>query len=384
MRGHLRKRGKSSWQLKFDDGRDPKTGKRRTRFRTVRGSRKDAEAVLRTLLYELDRGVFVDPGKLTVAEFLRSWVDDYAKTNVSRKTFERYNEIVEKHLIPAFGGLKLSALRPVHIQREWGKAQQSGRRDGKGGLSAQTIQHHHRVLSLALTYAVRLQLLSTNPAKGVVPPRVERREIAVFSDSELAALLKAIQGTRLYMPVLLASTTGLRRGEVFGLRWQDVDLENATLSVVQALEQTKSGLRFKAPKTSRSRRKISLPELTVEALRVHKGQQAGERLALGQGKDPDDLVFTDLDGTRVNMERVSRKFSEKVRRLGLPRVTFHGLRHTHLTQLLRTGVHPKIASERAGHSSVSMTLDTYSHVIPGMQEDAAKKVDMAMRTALER
>lgn len=170
----------------------------------------------------------------------------------------------------------------------------------------------------------------------------------------------------MYVPVLVAATTGLRRGEVFGLRWKDIDLEESVLSVSQALEQTRSGLRFKAPKTARGRRTISLPSITVEQLREHRVEQAKERLALGLGKHSQDLVFTEVDGAPVNIERVLRKFSQKVGVLGLPLVTFHGLRQTHITNLLKAGVHPKIASERAGHASISITLDTYSHVVPGM------------------
>jgi len=383
MRGHIRQRGKRSWQIKFDDGRDPSTGKRRIRYKTVSGTKREAERELNKMLSDLDRGSFVDAGRLSTGQFLKNWLSDHAAHSVSRKTFERYEEIVRTHLVPKFGALKLSALRPSHIQRAWGEDLLSGRRDGRGGLSARTIQHHHRVLSQALSQAVRLQLLAVNPATAVSPPRPQRREILVLQDDELASLLRALEGNPMYVPVLLAATTGLRRGEVFGLRWKDIDLDRRELSVSRTLEQTRTGLRFKAPKTARSRRTVSLAEITVETLRTHRIRQASGRLALGLGKDPTDLVFADHDGAPVNIERISRKFSQEVTSLGLPPVTFHGLRHTHITNLLKAGIHPKIASERAGHASISITLDTYSHVVPGMQEDAAKKVDAALRTALE-
>ncbi len=182
---------------------------------------------------------------------------------------------------------------------------------------------------------------------------------------------------------MLASTTGLRRGEVLGLRWKDIDLDRGTLTVIQMLGQVRSRLYFKPPKTKAGRRTVTLPAITIEALRQHKVRQSEERLRLGLGRDDSGLVFTRPDGQPVIPTSFSRTFCEFVKNRGLPPISFHGLRHSHLTHLLRAGVHPKVASARAGHSSTAITMDIYSHILPGMQEDAASKIDAVVRTALE-
>jgi integrase len=214
-------------------------------------------------------------------------------------------------------------------------------------------------------------LIARNPCEAVDPPKPARKEIAYLSSDEMATLLKAARASRFYPVILLAATTGLRRGECLGLRWRDVDLDGAALSVAQALEETKAEIGFKSPKTARSRRTVTLPALAAEELRRHKARQAEERLKLGIGKDETGLMFTGPLGDPIRPRTLTKQFGRIVNLAKVPRISFHGLRHSHLTHLLAAGVHPKIASERAGHSSVSITLDVYSHAVPGLQADAA-------------
>ncbi len=204
----------------------------------------------------------------------------------------------------------------------------------------------------------------------------------ILSDDETGQLLAAAEGTRLYVPTLLALTTGLRRGEVLALRWKDVDLERAVLAVTQTLEQTAKGLRFKEPKTKRSRRVVTLPSAMVDVLRRHKVGQVQERLFLGLGRDDSALVVCRYDGKPQNPRNFSKEFARIARNAGLEGVSFHTLRHTNATQLLASNVHPKVAQERLGHSTVATTMDIYSHVVPTMQEDAARKVDVAIRNVI--
>ncbi len=243
--------------------------------------------------------------------------------------------------------------------------------------------HHYSVLKLALKDAVSVGTLLDNPAASVSPPTPEPDAPAVLTEQELGVLFKATAGSRIYVLVLLAATTGMRRGELLGLRWKHVSLDGANIQVVASLEQTAGGLRFKQLKTKAGRRTISLPSIAVDILRLHKISQAEERLKMGSGYDNQDFVFATIEGHPLSPRNVTKQYSRIVAGTDIPRISFHGLRHTPMSLLLKAGVHPKVASERAGHSSVAITLDIYSHVLPGLQEDAAMKVNEVVRTALD-
>jgi integrase len=237
------------------------------------------------------------------------------------------------------------------------------------------------VLNVALKRTRALRLIASNPIEDVAHPKVERREIEALEPNECAALRAAARGTRMFPVIFLALGTGLRRGGVLGLRWSDVDLERHTLTVAQLLEQTKAGLRFKTPKTKRSRRAIALSPSPAEELHVHRATQAAERLALGMGRDPSALVFARIDGDPIQPDSVTKMFTCIVERAKIRSIRCHGLRHTHATDLLRVGVYPKITSERLGHASIAITMDTHRHAISGLQEDAARRIDAALRSA---
>jgi integrase len=383
MKGHIRRRGQRSWAIVIDVGRDV-TGRRKQRWHTVTGTKRDAERELARVVNSLNTGEYVEPSRLTVREYLNYWLAHYAKPNTSGKTYERYAQIVTSNLVPGIGHHKLSNLQPLHIQQFYSDALASGRRNGKGGLSAQTVLHFHRVLSAALAQAVRWLLLARNPANAVQAPHPRRREMRVLSEVETARLLKAAERSRLKTPLLLAVTTGMRRGEIAALGWREVDLKAGILTVARSLEQTMEGLTFKTPKTAKGRRVIALPSMAVEALRQHRAQQGQHRLELGPLYDDHGLVCPRPDGRPWSPDAISSAFQDLIRRSRLPRIGFHDLRHGHATQLLRQGEHPKIVSERLGHATVEITLDTYSHVVPGLQEQAARRLDHALRHAMRK
>jgi len=241
-----------------------------------------------------------------------------------------------------------------------------GRKAGQG-LAAQTVLHVHRTLSQALAHAVKTGVLFKNPAEQVRPPRPPRREIAILSKPEIATLLHA--AGPLYLPILVAVTTGVRRGELLGLRWSDIDLKGARLTVNQSLERLAGKTTFKSPKTAGSRRTITLPGITVEALRQHQGIRAA-------------LVFAHPDGSPWDPDSLTKAFDKLVRECGVRRITFHGLRHTHISHQLMDGVHVKVVSERAGHANVTTTLSVYAAFIPTLQADAAAGVDAWLRKEL--
>lgn len=384
--GHIRQRTPGSWELRYSLGTNPATGKRRMATTTVKGNRRAAEKELRRLLRTLDDGSHVDPTNMTVRHWLTTWLAA-VRDEVSPKSHERYSEIVQHFLMPALGNLPLTKLAPSHIQQAYNEWATGGRRDGKdGGLSPRTRRHIHRILYSALARAVEQQVLARNPADAFKKrlPKVERREMTTLSADQSARLLAAIKHTRIYWPVLLALSTGMRRGEVFALRWKHVDLERGSLRVMESLEQTKAGIRFKAPKTDRTRA-ITLPGFAIDELRRLKRQQAEELLMLGIRQTGETLVCARADGLPLQPQSLTHQFTRLICRVKeLPRVRFHDLRHSHATQLLLAGVHPKIAQERLGHATITTTLDLYSHVTETMQSDAAERLDQILRPAINR
>jgi integrase len=365
--GHIRERSPGAFELRYSLGTDPANGKRKIATATVRGSRKDAEKELRRLLRSLDTGEHVDPNRIKVREWLTTWLAA-VRSEVAPKTHERYGEIVANFLAPALGNLQLAKLAPVDIQDAYTGWATSGRRDGKeGGLSPRTRRHIHRILNAALSRAVE----------------VECRDMVTLTVEQAQWLLEAVRHSHIYWPVLIALATGMRRGEILALRWRNFGPNSGVVRVVERLEQTRQGLRFKAPKSEKARA-ISLPAFAIEELNRRKREQAEELLALGVRQTGDTLVCARRDGKPLQPQSLTHEFPRFLARLGsdFPRVRFHDLRHSHATQLLLAGVHPKIAQERLGHSTVTTTLDLYSHVTATMQEDAAGRIDAAFRGAM--
>jgi len=379
--GHIRQRSPGSWELRYSLGADAATGKRKIATTTVRGSRKDAEKELRRLLRSLDTGEHVDPNRITVREWLSTWLDA-VRLEVAPKTHERYGEIANHFLAPALGNLQLAKLAPIHIQKAYSKWADGGRRDGKeGGLSPLTRRHIHRILSATLVRAVEQQLIGRNPCDAFRKrlPKVEHREMAILTAEQSAQLLASIRHTRVYWPTLIALATGARRGEILALRWRNVDLDRGTIRIVESLEQTKTGLRAKAPKSEKARA-IALPAFAIGELRRLRREQAESLLVLGIRQTGNTLLCARADGEPMQPRSLTHEFTRLIGRIDdMPRVRFHDLRHSHATQLLLAGVHPKVAQERLGHSTITVTLDLYSHVTATMQEDAAAKIDAVFR-----
>ncbi|WP_419830608.1 tyrosine-type recombinase/integrase [Methylobacterium sp.] len=382
MKGHIRERSPGKWAIILDL-RDPETGKRKRKWHSYAGTKRGAQKECARLITAIGGGDYVEPGKETVAAFLDRWLE-HVRTLVSPRSHERYTELARKNIVPLLGNAVLTSLRPEQISSAYAKALVSGRRDGTGGLAPRSVHHMHRILRQALGQAVKWQILVRNPADAVDPPKVERTKMRALDANETATLLAHFRPTRMFVPILLGALCGLRRGEVTALRWRAVDFATGHLAIVESTEQTKAGTRAKDTKSGRSRR-VALPSLAVEELRRHRARQAEELLKLGVRLTDDDHVFAQADGRPVQPNSLTHEFT-RILALSktLPRIRFHDLRHSHATQMLAGGVHPKIAQERLGHSSIAITLDLYSHVLPGMQEDAAAKVDAALRAAIDR
>ena len=288
-------------------------------------------------MHQLDTGGYVMPTKGTLGEFLERWINDYAWPNTAPSTAEAYSIIVNRHLIPTLGAIHLTQLRPEHLQKYYANKLASGRHDGKGGLSQKTVKHHHRLIKEALGHAVKWGLVARNVADAVDPPKPRRIEMMTLDEDEVHRFLQAAQDTPYYALFYTALYTGMRRGELLALRWENVDLYMATLSVVRSLYRQKGGqFVISEPKTQRSCRMVDMtPDLAI-VLRQHKAQQEAQ-VTLFAMSTP-DLVFSHFDGSPFDPSTVSHAFGKIIKKAGLPPVRLHDLRHTHATLMLKQGV----------------------------------------------
>jgi len=381
MKGHIKQRSAGHFAIVLDT-RDPQTGKRRRKWISFSGTLRGARIECARLVTEMKSGAYVDATRETIAAFLDCWIE-HMQGQVSPRSLERYAELCRNNIAPLLGAIPLTKLQPANISQAYAKALASGRRDGTGGLSPLTVHHMHRVLREALQQAVRWQLLARNPVDAVRPPKVERKQMQTLDAEATVVLIEAARGTNLFMPILLGVLCGLRRGEITALRWRSIDLDRGQLSVTASTEQTNRGIREKETKSGKSRT-VALPSLIVDELRRHRVAQAEGLLAAGVRLTDDHHVVAREDGQPVQPRSLTHAFVKFVRGHGLAPIRLHDLRHSHATHMLASGVHPKIAQERLGHSSVSVTIDLYSHVLPGMQAEAVSRVDAVLRDALNR
>ena len=263
--GHIRQRGKNSFELKFDFGIDPVTGKRITKYKSVKGGIRDAQKELNRILNEIEDGAYVAPTKETLADAANHWIKNVAPVKAGQRTLERYQIIIENNLIPPLGNIQLTGLQAAQMESLYTDLRTSGRQDGGGGLSEQSIIHIHRTLSQIITWAIKKKKIKHNPLDAVDnKPKKPKTKIQILEDDELGALLNYLNGKALYLPTLLAASTGMRRGEVLGLRWTDIDFERGRLQVAQTVDQTKKyGIRFKPPKTEAGQRQIIMSAVLI-------------------------------------------------------------------------------------------------------------------------
>jgi integrase len=378
MKGHIRERSPGKWAIVLDVP-DSETGKRRRKWHTFHGTKRQAETECARLIAELDGGSYIEPAKTTVREYFVKWLA-HEKANVSPKTHQRYEELLLKNVAPVLGSVTLNKLTAAKIDATWTHLLESGRRDGKGGLSPRTVHHCRRVMLTAMDQALKWDLLKKNPVALTRPPKVERTKMEAYTAPQTAVMLDDLRKSRVFIPALLAALCGLRRGEILALRWRDVDLVGAMISVRESAEQVGTEVRYKETKSGKART-VALSSTVLEELKRHRLAQAEEQLKLGIRPGDDSFVIAQIDGKPLKPVSLTHEWTRLLAKTSLPRIRFHDLRHSHATQLLAAGVHPKIASERLGHSTIGITLDLYSHVMPGMQANAAEQVDAAIKAA---
>lgn len=371
MAGQLIQRGERTWLVRVFLGRDSKTGKRRYHNHTIRGAKKDAQKYLNAKLREIDLGTYIEPSKVSVNEYLDQWLEAAAQPRVREATHIWYRDLLKHHVRPSIGNEGLSTIQPLDIQTIYTKMQQRG-------LSAKTIRYVHVVLSSALKQAVKWRMLVHNPSDSVELPRVARQEMAALSPEETARFIKAAASDKWSVLFNLAVTTGMRPEEYLGLQWKDVDLQSGIITVQRAvIWSSKAGWYFTEPKTTRSRRSIPVPTSVIKALISHRANQASHRLKAGQKYQDNDLVFATSHGTPLMRRNlVRRHFKPILKNANLDKsIRLYDLRHTCATLLLAANENPKVVSERLGHASITITMDTYSHVLPSMQQAASDKLE---------
>jgi len=337
-------------------------------------TRQEVAKKLTKAMADRDGGLVFDDEKLSLGEYLDRWLNDSVRDNVRPRTLDNYRLQVWQHIAPALGRIKLKNLSPGHVQRLY-------RSKLDAGLKPSSVRTIHAALHRALKQAVRWGLVPRNVTDAVDPPKLVREEINALSPEETRRFLATARGDRLEALYVLAIHCGPRRGELLGLRWSDVDLDAGTLRINRQLQRMRdgSGLVFSEPKNKKARRTIRLTKAASEALRRHRKRQAEEKL-YGTLYEDQDLIFATTIGTPLEPSNIdNRSFKPLLVEAGLRPIRFHDLRHTCATLMLSQGVNPKIAQERLGHSTISQTMDTYSHVLPDMQDRAAAALESALR-----
>lgn len=365
--GSIQKRAPDTWQLRYY-GMPDERGRSKQHNETVKGSRRQAERLLRERLTAVETGAHVAREKETVGQFLARWLDTYVATNTTAKTQQGYRQCINCYTGP-LARVPIQGLTARHIQSVYSDMLAKG-------LSAATVVQLHHILHRALAVGVRWGILARNVADATTPPRIVRRELEMWDVETIQKFIEEASGSRFKDFYHLALLTGMRRAELAGLQWAYVDLVDGRLGVVKTLQRISGkGLIESQPKTSRSRRSIALSPDAVALLHEIRGRQIGQQMTVGEIWQNGGYVFTQADGRPVDPDAVTRDFTDLIRKVGLPHLTVHGLRHAHATLLLEAGINPKVVSERLGHASIATTMDIYSHVLPGLQESAALALD---------
>jgi integrase len=373
MAGQIIKRKESTWLIRIFIGKDAK-GKRKYFNKTIHGTKKDAQKFLTAKLREQDLGIFIEPASIYLNDFLDRWLEEIARNKVRERTFDNYESLLRNHIRPKLGLKRLCDIQAFEVQKLYNDMI-------KADYSPKTIKHAHNVLSSALKQAVKWKLLIQNPCDLCELPRMDKKEMKYFTPEETAIFLETAKEDKYFSAFFLAIETGMRPEEYLGLQWKDFDFTNKLVSVRRALVVKKGGgFIFTEPKTKKSRRSIPISDSLINVLKSHRRNQLEERMKLGVDYQNFDIVFASDIGTPLLHGNFLRRHFKPIRdKAKVSKIRLYDLRHTTATLLLSVGENPKVVSERLGHASVVLTLDTYSHVLPSMQKTATDKIEKLMQ-----
>jgi integrase len=408
MTSYLEKRGKNKYLLVIENGSDPLTKKRNRKTQIFNGPEKQARRALHRFETEVDMGTYLDTGGLTFGEYLESWLKDYVAFSLSPNTLQSYKGVVNGRVIPLLGHIPLDKLKPMHLKEFYRKIIEEGQLDNNASrrkdastwnrkpISEGRIKYYHRIIHRILRSAVEDELIFRNPADVAKPPKMDQRiikdwdteidtHIKVLTEDQVKQMLEGAKNTPYYAMLVVDVKTGLRRGELLGLRWKDIDLDEGLLSVRQTVGHNKElGTFFKPPKNKGSRRTIMIDEDVITVLKKHQLEQK-QLYRWFNSKHPGEpqgdpvLVFTRRDGQPLSPNAITQWFPRFLAKQGLLALNFHCLRHTHASLLLHEGVDIKQISERLGHSNIRITYDIYSHLFPDQEKEAVDKLRDRLR-----
>lgn len=377
MRGHIKQRG-NTWSVIIELPKDTISNKRKQKWYTVNGTKKDAEKFLTEKLRELDTGILIDTKKMKFGDYLDYWKDK-TFNNLEITTQEGYIQKIDKHIKPYLSNIYLEDLKPLHLQNFYQEKLENGQLNNKGCLSSRTVLAMHRIIHSALEQAVKWQLVIRNVADAVEPPKAKKYEAKYLTDKQTEELIKIARKSDIYIPIMIAIYTGARRGEVLGLNWSNVNLEKGYIKIIDNLCATKNGLIIKKPKTKSGIRTIAISQELIKVLKQHKINQIKNKLRLGELYKDNNMVCCYEDGHLYNPKRFSAKFNELLKDNNLPIIRLHDLRHSHASLLVKLGVQPKEISQRLGHSNIGITMDLYSHLYEETDREIANMFDKLIK-----
>lgn len=374
--GSYRKRyrtdGSHFWQITIELPRDPITGKRNRRYKSVDGTKKEAERAMHEFIREIEKGYYVTDSKTTIAEWIDTWLEVYIVPNVSPTTLSRYQGMIKRYIKPIIGHMQVQQLNTLAVQA-WVNGLKTSPASGKE-MSSSTIKHAYHVLKGSLDKAVLAGIIPRSPCTGIMLPKGQKKPPVVYDEAQIKQLIEAAKGTEMELIIDIELCLGLRRGELLGLQWDDIDFEKNQIHVVRNRVVVDGKSTVKDPKTESSRRTVDVPAQLIQKLCQHKTKCLANRLRMGKSYTVTDYVIVHPDGKPIYPEYVSQMFTKLQNKAGLPKCRFHDLRHLCASIMLMQGVNVKVAQEHLGHKDISTTMNIYSHVLPSVAKEAAQKI----------
>ena len=376
LSGNIVKKAKTrkgqSWQLTVEMPRDPITGERKRKYKTVTGTKKEADQALRRFITELERGEYIEDNNITVSDWLQKWLEVYIVPTVSPTTLVGYKGMIRRYIDPLIGHLQVQEMNALAVQI-WVNKLKVSPSSGEP-LTAGTIKHTYHVLRGAMDKAVQAGLIHRSPCAGIQLPKGEKKKPVIYDETQIQQLLDFARGTEMELIIDLELCMGMRRGELLGLQWQDVNWEKNQIHIIRSRVAVDGKSVVKQPKTESGTRTVDVPEILMKKLKAHKIKCMEQKIRVGRRLLEEDFIIVHPDGKPIYPEYVSQLFMKLQKRANLPKCRFHDLRHLCASIMVKQGVEVKVAQERLGHKDITTTMNIYAHVLPGSAREAAEKI----------